>query len=176
MQNPQPKTHVVTAWVRPVYCKDGRLYAALCAEEKATGELKKEMRTQSVHISVAEDVFANLSSHASFSACYRVEFETQVPDGRLFNVHGTIRKARPVCRGCLCPAVNLLRIMNFWVVQTERRFQLTSWLNLLPQSARDTAERVKRGCKPAEAFNSLKAEHARCRPMSAAELGGGSEV
>ena len=170
MQKPQPKTRVVTAWVRPIYCKDGRLYAALCAEDKATGELKKEMRTKSVHISVAEDVFASLSGHASFSVCYRVEFETQVPDGRLFNVHGTIRKARPISRGCLCPAVNLLRIMNFWVVQTERRFQLTSWLNLLPQSARDPAARVKRGRKPGEAFNLLVTANARCRPMSGAEL------
>ena len=40
-------THnVVTAWVRPNYCKDGRIYVALCAEDKATGKLKKEVRTK----------------------------------------------------------------------------------------------------------------------------------
>ena len=47
---------------------------------------------------------------------------------------------------------------------------LTSWLNMLPRSARDAAVRAKRGCTPAEEFNSLKAAHKRCSPMPAAEL------
>ena len=170
MQKPQPKTRVVTAWVRPIYCKDGRLYAALCAEDKATGELKKEGLTRSPHIHVAVDAFASFSGHASFSVCYRVEFETQFPDWRLFNKKGTIRTGRPIARGCLCFAVKLLRITDFWVVLTERRFQLTAWLNLLPRSARDSAARVKRGRTPAEAFKPLVTAHKRCRPMSGAEL------